>query len=189
MKTKKKNKSLFLLIYVLLISCLFSSIVNILPRKAYAEDIVYTPVLEDLQKDEKFNAESYPVNEKDNSLNVIQIAESTGGELFVYVYNPSGNRVATEIRMSTSIGDNFSPKDYSLVLLNSEGVFSKYKIRNFRIKEDVVRYYDLISIFRVFDENVDKKTGNDNTISEIPFAIAQLWTARAQPIWRLPDII
>ena len=39
---------------------------------------------------DNFNAWEYPANATDYSLSVIQIAESAAGELFVYVYQPSG---------------------------------------------------------------------------------------------------
>lgn len=163
----------------MLISCLFSSIVNILPRKAYAEDTVYTSVLEDLQKDEKFNAEEFPVNNEDNSLKVIQIAESSDKELFVYVYQPCTTRdlTATEIRMSTLLGESYSPKDYNLSLIDSDGVFYKYKVDDFKVKDDVVRYYDLVCIFRKWNELIDDKPTGDNTISEVSYEICQKWTA------------
>ena len=53
------------------------------------EQIPYTNVMEDLEKDNSFKLEDYPAVEDDYSLQVIQIAESVNGELFVYVYQPS----------------------------------------------------------------------------------------------------
>ena len=52
------------------------------------EQISYTNVMEDLEKDNSFKLEDYPAVEDDYSLQVIQIAESVNGELFVYVYQP-----------------------------------------------------------------------------------------------------
>ena len=55
----------------------------------------YSNVLDDLRKDGTFNTENYPIindssNENYGTLSVIQIAESVDKELFVYVYQPSG---------------------------------------------------------------------------------------------------
>ena len=57
---------------------------------AIAEEITYTEVLTDLQKDSSFNADNYPTKADDYSLQIIQLAESVNKELFVYVYQPSG---------------------------------------------------------------------------------------------------
>ena len=53
---------------------------------AFAATNVYSDVLEDLQKDEKFSKDDYPVNETNYSLKLIQIAESKDKELLVYIY-------------------------------------------------------------------------------------------------------
>ncbi len=66
-------------------------------------------VLEDLGKDASFSAANYPSNAKDYSLSVMQLAESTDKELFVYVYQPSGDKVkASSINISTTINDDIS---------------------------------------------------------------------------------
>lgn len=51
---------------------------------------IYSDVIADLEKDKDFKQEDYPVVEKDYSLKLVQIAESTDGKLCVYVYQPSG---------------------------------------------------------------------------------------------------
>ncbi len=88
---------------------------------ATAEEVRYTAVLDDLQTDATFRAEDYPADASDSSLQVIQIAESVNGELFVYVYSPSG-RAATSVNISTAIND-LNPKNYALVRLDQNGVF------------------------------------------------------------------
>ena len=86
------------LLCLLMFACLFTSLFNLTANFAFAdEEISYSGVLEDLQKDENFNADDFPVKEDDYSLKVIQIAESVNKELFVYVYNPSADRLATSI--------------------------------------------------------------------------------------------
>ena len=129
-------------------------------------------VLEDLSKDASFNAANYPSNAKDYSLSVMQLAESTDKVLFVYVYQPSGDKVrASSINISTTINDEISFFNYPLELLNFEGTLFKYKVTNFEVKKDPVRYYAISSIYRPFDASIgDKKSGN-NTINEVNYAV------------------
>ena len=58
---------------------------------ATAEEVRYTAVLDDLQTDATFRAEDYPADASDSSLQVIQIAESVNGELFVFPFGQSGD--------------------------------------------------------------------------------------------------
>ena len=129
-------------------------------------------VLEDLSKDASFNAENYPSAARDYSLQIIQLAESTDKELFVYVYQPSGDEVrASSINISTTINDEISFFNYPLELLNFEGTLFKYKVTNFEVKKDPVRYYAISSIYRPFDASIgDEKSGN-NTINEVNYAV------------------
>ena len=129
-------------------------------------------VLEDLSKDVSFNTENYPSAARDYSLQIIQLAESTDKELFVYVYQPSGDKVrASSINISTTINDEISFFNYPLELLNFEGTLFKYKVTNFEVKKDPVRYYAISSIYRPFDAGIgDKKSGN-NTINEVNYAV------------------
>jgi hypothetical protein len=146
----------------------------------YAATYNYTDALEDLQKDSSFNANDYALNTTNYSLQVIQVAESEAKELFIYVYQPSGQNgdlTATSISMSSSIGDSFSPKVYALTKLNSNGVFFKYKVNDFELKSDVVRYYEIVEIWRKWNSDFDEPSENSNTIEEVTFEVAQLWTA------------
>ena len=151
--------------------------------QAYAESAIsYTHVLEDLTKDESFNVEDYPAVADDYSLQVIQIAESVNGELFIYVYQPSDGAkelTATTIRISQSIGDNAKWKDYDLTLLNTDGVFDKYRVEGITLLSDVVRYYDIAAIHRAFDGDIDDPadTNYDQTINEGVYEVAQEWHA------------
>ena len=70
---------------------------------SYAATTRYSGVLEDLQKDETFNIEDYPAINDDYSIQVIQIAESSDNELFIYVYQPAAKVKffqATQVNMS-----------------------------------------------------------------------------------------
>lgn len=175
---KKKNK--FIIAFVIFFSFLLSFLPSLNFQFVYAEDNnIYSNVLEDLTRDENFNIEKYPEIQNKYTLEVIQIAESTGGELFVYVYQPCTIRdlKATSVNFSTGINANSHFLNYELVWLNSDGVFHKYKVKDFVVKKDVVRYYDISSIFRLWNSEIDKDTNNDNTIQEVSFEVGKFWTA------------
>ena len=160
-------------IAVLIITlCVFLTGAQSFSAVAAEENKTASGVLEDLSKDVSFNTENYPSNAKDYSLSVMQLAESTDKELFIYVYQPSGDKVkASSINISTTINDDISFFNYSLELLNFEGTLFKYKVTNFEIKKDPVRYYAISSIYRPFDAGIgDEKSGN-NTINEVNYAV------------------
>lgn len=148
---------------------------------AFAEEATtYSGVLDDLQKDENFKLEDYPLVESDISLQVIQIAESMDKELFVYVYQPSGQFVATHINLAqTKEPTTADTHHYSLTLLNSSETLFKYKVEGITLLDDVVRYYDISSIFRVWNEWVDGKKDNDNVTDFKVIEVGQLWKAVA----------
>ena len=152
--------------------CVFVTGMQSVANVAFAEGKTASGVLEDLSKDASFNAENYPSNAKDFSLSVMQLAESADKELFVYVYQPSGDNVkASSINISTTINDDISFFNYSLELLNFEETLFKYKVANFEVKKDPVRYYAISSIYRPFDAGIgDEKSGN-NTINEVNYAV------------------
>ena len=143
----------------------------------YAADsatTVYTDVLNDLKKDTSFNTDNYPENKDDYSLKLIQLAESSDKELFVYVYQPSGQTKklsASSINISTTINDNISYLNYKLQLLNSNSVFFKYKVTDFTVKSEPTRYYAITSIYRPFDESIDKQASVGNKITEVNYAV------------------
>lgn len=174
-------------IYIYLAAMLllfFVILSNVCGASAFA-DVATSPrsgtvsdVLADLQKDTSFNAADYPAINNDYTLNVFQIAESTAGELLIYVYQPSGQAAdlrATTVRISQGINDNAKSQDYGLTILSSSDVFYKYKVNGIEIKKDAVRYYDITAIHRRF-HYFDEQTGNDNTIDEVAFEVGQLWT-------------
>ena len=173
------DKKTFILICILSISVVFLSVVAPLSQ-AFAEETLLSSVLEDLQTDESFNPDDYPSVEADYSLSVIQIAESTADELFIYVYNPSQSEkelTATSISFSTEINDNLYYQNYDLKLLSRDGVFAKYVVQNFTVKADALRYYDISEIYRLWDESIDAPAEYGNEISEVSFPVAQLWSA------------
>ena len=167
---------LALIILMLIFACLFP----ITPiNQVFAVDKVsYSSVLEDLQKDETFNVNDYPVVENDYSLKVIQVAESSNDELFVYVYQPKADNdiLATSINISTGIDENLSYVNYKLQKIDSYQTLFKYKVIGFEVLDIETRYYDISSIFRLWIDGVDLEVGNDNTVSEVAFEVSKLYT-------------
>ena len=152
--------------------CVFLTGAQSFSAVAAEENKTASGVIEDLSKDASFKAENYPSATKDYSLQIIQLAESADKELFVYVYQPSEDKVkASSINISTTINGDISFFNYSLELLNFEGTLFKYKVMNFEVKKDPVRYYAISLIYRPFDADIgDKKSGN-NTINEVNYAV------------------
>lgn len=144
-----------------------------------ASETVYTGVLEDLQKDETFDVAAYPakteLSDKDKVMDVIQIAESNAGELFLYVYQPqAGKFTATEVRISQSV-DDVAPTDYKLTLLDRDGALEKYKVEQLQLKSDTVRYYFILQLARPWDKQLD----NGNIADTVPYGIEKLFTVES----------
>ncbi len=171
--TIKRKTIISLVLIILLLSTVFacmSTDMNI----AYAESITYSDVMVDLEKDESFSSAYYPVVADDNSLSVVQIAESVNGELFVYVYQPSGlnkDLRASKINISTTINDFINFHVYNLDFINSSETLYKYKVENFDVKSDETRYYVITSIYRAFDESIDNQADFGNTIDFVNYAV------------------
>lgn len=150
----------------------------------YAADqdpIAYTGVLSDLKKDATFDPEDFPVVADDYGLQVIQIAESVNGELFVYVYQPgytSKVLTASSINMST-MADGLIFANFSLRLISREGVFGKYVVENFKVGSGATRCYNISSILRPFDQKIDQglPTYNENELVEVAFSVAKIFSA------------
>lgn len=159
---------------VLIVAILF--LISFGPAKiAYAADNVSgSDVLQDLHTDESFDESNYPSDYNDYSLKLIQIAETIEKELVVYVYQPSGIKKdykATSINISTTINDEISYHNYKLSFLNSSGVFYKYRVDEFSVKDEPVRYYAISSIYRAFDDTVDEQASGGNQITEVDFEV------------------
>ncbi|MCM1440628.1 MAG: hypothetical protein NC131_15735, partial [Roseburia sp.] len=146
-------------------NCSGTNAVKILREEPEPPAPVYSDVLKDLGKDKDFDVTAYPKQELDYSLKLIQLAESVSGELFVYVYNPSADRVASEIRFSTGINDNKAYKDYALKQLSAAETLSKYIVEDFAVLPDALRYYDVSQLARAWDTAIDPMPDDDNTVS------------------------
>ena len=171
---KRFTKAVFFFFSVLFAFLCFPASVN-----AEAGEKEYSGVIEDLSKDENFNKDYYTANANDYSLNVIQLAESSDNELFVYVYQPSGgtkNLVASSINLSIKQYVEISPRNYSLTLLDSEDTLFKYLVNDFVITKDSTRYYAITSVYRKWDKDIDTPATGGNTIDEVEYEVAKRWT-------------
>ena len=182
-----------LIVYIALIALVATLISTALtPTLLLAEETEYSNVLTDLEKDESFDETHYPTKANDYSLDVIQIAESVDKELFVYVYQPSGNAVqASSINVSLTIYDEVQFRNYKLRYINSDGVFFKYKVEGIVVSTLPMRYYSISSIYRRYDKNVDKPVSGGNTVSEVPYSVAKQYcfgTLNGQPYCSVVDI-
>ncbi len=165
---KKTSLILALILIIASIGCVPSGIAFA------ASETIYTGVIEDLQKDETFDVAQFPVNNNPKKvMDVIQVAESNAGELFLYVYQPQQDKyIPTEARISQTVGDNLSPKDCKLTLLSREGTLAKYKVEELQIKPDAVRYYFILQLAR---PNTETSNG-DNIIDTVSYSVGKLFT-------------
>lgn len=180
---KKMIYTMAAMLVAVFILSLFSGSGVRIARAAAKATSEYTSVMDDLTKDTEFNAADYPEVKDRNTLDVIQIAESTDGELFVYVYQPSADEKfnATTLRLSLATGDNARWDDYKLTILSSEGALSKYLVNGVSVSDEAIRYYDIVAIHRKWIDGTDaitsNATSNGNHINEVVFAVGRLYTA------------
>lgn len=150
-----------------------------------SEEKQYSNVLDDLQKDPTFDAATFPDKPDDVSVQLIQIAESEDGQLFLYVYQPSNDTIdlkCTSVSISvgfSSNGQGLSPQIYDLILVSTEGVFDKYVVNGFSLPDEAERYYNIVQILREFNAAVDPesdKTEYKDTVCK-SYAVGQQWCA------------
>ncbi len=140
-------------------------------------------VLQDLQKDSNFKITDYPSVADDYSLDVIQIAESVDGDLFVYVYNPSDATVeveASKINMSLQHYEDKNPtyKLYDLTLVSSSGTLDKYVVNGFTVSTDDYRYYNIAGIYTPFNESIhDDAQQDDDVINYVVSSVGKCYAA------------
>lgn len=144
----------------------------------FASTTDHSDVLEDLRVDETFDFNNYPSytyeeidllnNDTDTTndvplLSVINIGESTTSNLIIYVYQPTnGNLDLNGIKISidsnfSSNGENLNPFLYELELVSTYSVFNKYIVKDYTISSEAYRYYNLVSIYRDYNENIDEE--------------------------------
>ena len=176
----KKNIFSFLMLLVVLFSSIFSITNSSVVNGAIIGSNKYTDVMQDLQSDNTFNIEDYAEIENDYSINVIAISESSDKELFVYTYEPCGdscNLQASSINISQELHNRINVNNYSLLHLSSNGVFGKYLVKGLAMRNNATRYYEIVSIYRRWNVDIDEESGNDNIIDEIAYNVGKTFTA------------
>lgn len=153
----------------------------------YPEKIVdvseYSSVFDDLQKDARFKISDYPSIADDYSLDVIQIAESVDGDLFVYVYNPSDATVeveAAKINMSLQHYEDRSASYqlYDLTLVSTSGTLDKYVVNDFTVSDDDYRYYNIAAVYTPYNEDVhDSAQQDDDVINYVASSVGKCYAA------------
>ncbi len=148
-------------------------------------------VLADLQVDSNFSVLNYPSVNGDRSIDVIQIAEGSDGALFVYVYQPGGSIVTVSsinICQDSIEATERHWLNYDLVECSVEGSLGKYRVEGLTVKSNLLRYYDITSIYRLpFDDEITAVghgtvvTGatlpNGNTTNEVAYEIGRCYMA------------
>lgn len=172
-KAIKLFKGALVFLFLFIFSFSFKGSVGI----TYAATTTYSNVLDDLQTDTEFDASIYPAVDDDYSLQVIQIAESTNGELFLYVYQPSAQaKVLTATSVNMSLSETVDGTQlYDLKLLSNTSVFQKYLVKGVTVSSDETRYYNISSIFRPWIDGIDEETGNNNTINEKNYEVGKCY--------------
>lgn len=145
----------------------------------------YSDVLDDLNRDNSFKPNDYPLVSNDYNMYIIHIAESNKDELFVYTYQPSHftyDLIASSITFSNKVNDNGNQvyATYSLNLISSNGVFDKYLVEDFSVDTNLKeRYYEITTLFRKFDKSIDViPDGSD--IVEVAMEVSQKWYVKEQ---------
>ena len=181
MTTYKKFKNIYV-IPLLVLLCLLILCSAVPQRTVRADEASTGSILDDFSGT-GFDISKYPYIFDDYSLRVIQIAESSDGKLFVYVYHPCGfsdNRVlAVHINMCTTYIDG-KPADYKLYTLTPDKcdkTVYRYTVNDFSVKIESVRHYDIASITRSFIAGVDEEPDGDNTVTEKSYSVGQAWIA------------
>lgn len=161
----------------LVISLLFCSSIT-----CFASEYEANGVMADLMRDGNFSAEDYVENANDYSLQVIQVAESNKGELYIYTFQPAHNSIDL-IASSVNIyygfspdGSGITPTNYSLSLVSTEGCFDKYLVNGYTVRGDEHRYYNITSIFRRVNSVIDTDVAGGTT-TEKSYAVGQQWHA------------
>lgn len=188
MKTKKLLHKILYVVAAFLLSLFvvfeytFSKAVTVSAETAMVV-VTYTPPLSDLRTDENFDETAYPAVESDSSLSVIQIAESTSGELFLYVYQPCHDTLdlvatRTSMYLGESVnGKDFSPELFHLRLVGTQGVFDKYVVEGVTVSKDLYRYYNIVSIYREFNEAAGDRDIGIGSTAEVAYSVGQQWCA------------
>lgn len=152
-----------------------------LTSAAFAASTEYTGPLEDLQQDPDFDVGQYPLVSGDHSIDVIQIAEGAGDELFVYVYQPCGDAVtASSINICQDAPEQSERHwyNYKLQLIALDGALGKYMVEGFTLRTALLRYYDISAIYRLpFGSELTSTLPNGDKTDEVSYEVARCYMA------------
>ncbi len=194
---KTLQRKVIVVLALLITLCTFITSVQSVANVAFAASgakTEYSDVLADLKKDSMFDIKNYPLVATDCSLKIIQLAESSDKELFVYVYQPCGKKDmwASSINISTTSYADITPSNYKLKYINSSGVFFKYVVEGITVSNAEARYYGVTSIYRPFNKAYgDKDAEHGNAVSEVPFNVSKEYrfsTINGNPVTATVDI-
>ena len=183
---------------LLIVAIIFTLLAPLFTLEAAAAS-EYSTVLDDLTAADNFSIENYPIltyeyvnrvnqdinKENDQALmEVIQIAESSSDELYLYVYQPTDSELeltASAVLLSTEFtpdGQNINPDIYYLELVSTDSVFDKYVVKDFRVSEEPYRYYNIVTLYRNFNPEIDEvTTGGVIENFELGIGVGQQWCA------------
>ena len=98
----KKTLICYLILFAFIFACFAGMLFSI--NRVKAEELEYTGVLEDLQKDKDFNPLDYKtykyselVTSSFKEVNIIQVGEGNNNELFIYTYEPTRREEPFEV--------------------------------------------------------------------------------------------
>lgn len=167
--TKQRRTNIYAALLCVVCAVLF--LLSMPTVTARAEDIYSPTVIDDFDGTE-LDISDYPIISDDYSLRVMQIAETDNGGIAVYVYQPSGNDDvrASSIMLAT---DALDRRTYKLLYLGNYGTIYKYKVQDLNISNNEQRRYDVTSIYRTYNVDIDKTNSN---ITEIAYAVGIEWT-------------
>lgn len=180
MKQVKKRKSNRFIAWIIAILSILAIFIPVNLGTASA-DSGYSDAVIDLQKDETFDVNDYPIVDGDTSMQVIQIAESINNELVVYVYQPSATLKASSINLATGYKNN-SYTNYKLIYINNQEAIYKYIVYDFKVTTDIVRYYEISSIFRPWNEKIDEKLETGEIIEEVSYSVGKQYKITADSV-------
>jgi len=173
----------FILCLALVLTLGGEFILSLFTLTATAEEVTYSNVLDDLQKDSSFDLSDYPAKSEDYSLKVIQVAEGENGELYVYMYQPNfstANKKASYINLAFQ--DQRDPnatlkyERKSLTFLNSNGTLCKYLINNCKASAEVKRYYSVAAVYRPYIEGLDKTYESVDQTMHVKYGVGKVWS-------------
>lgn len=146
----------------------------------------YSKVLDDLQTDSSFHIDDYPSKtysqfENNTEIKIIQIAESTSHELYIYTYQLYSDVKVEAYAISMSVDysstDNIrNAQIYQLEKVDSYGVFYKYVVKDFQVCSERDRYYNIVSIYRYSVGAIDKEDSNLQDMKRA-IRVGQQWYA------------